>query len=321
MTGDFKLAIGPELAGKTVLAALRSQDPGTSWSQLRRRLSSRHVLVNGVLCLEEARRLRAGDVLELRAQSVPPPPGRDSIRIVSRDGDLLVVDKPSGLLTERRPEEAGWPAWRKAQRPTLEEIVRDTLAPPSRRPARPANFVGLVHRLDRETSGLIALALNPRAQESLISQFREHTARRTYLAVVSGILEPQTIRTRIARDRGDGLRGSARAGVSAVTHVEILDSFDGYALIRCNLETGRTNQIRIHLSELGNPICGDGKYRGPLGAPIPDDSGTPRLALHATRLELRHPSSGQTVVFESAWPTELEVWLHRLRHAAESSTD
>lgn len=316
MPGDVKLTVGPELAGQTVLAVLRALEPGSSWSQLRRRLASRYVLVNGVLCLEEARRVRAGDVLEMREQPAPPPPGRDSLRIVHRDADLLIVDKPSGLLTERRPEEARWPAWRKAQRPTLEEIVRGLLARPGRRSAQHPVFVGLVHRLDRETSGLIALALNPRAQEVLITQFREHTARRTYLAVVAGVPESQTIRTRITRDRGDGLRGSAADGQPAITHLTLVETLGRDSLIRCDLETGRTNQIRIHLSELGHPICGDGKYRGPQGMPIPDDTGAPRLALHATRLVLHHPSSGQPITFESDLPSDLQAWLKRLEVAA-----
>lgn len=313
MTGDFTTTVGPDLAGKTVLAALRQLEPGASWSQLRGRLSSRHVLVNGVLCLEEARRLRLGDVIARQMRAAPPPPGAESVKIVYRDADLLVVDKPPGLQTERRDEEARWPAWRKAQRPTLDEIVRGLLQSQNRRSSGRAPYVGLVHRLDRETSGLMVLALNPRSEENLIAQFRDHTARRTYLAVVVGTPQSQTIRTRITRDRGDGLRGNATEGLSAVTHLTVVESFAGYSLVRCELETGRTNQIRIHLAELGHPVCGDGKYRGPLGHPVSDDSGALRLALHATRLELRHPASGKGIGWDAPLPVELASWLMRLR--------
>lgn len=93
----------------------------------------------------------------------------------------------------------------------------------------------------------------------------------------------------------------------------VVESFADYSMVRCELETGRTNQIRIHLAELGHPVCGDGKYRGPLGQPIPDDSGAPRLALHATRLELRHPSTGQAISVESAAPTSLRTWWEQLQ--------
>lgn len=313
MTGELKTAVGPELAGKTVLAALRQLEPGASWSQLRGVLSNRRVLVNGVLCLEDARRLRLGDVIERQTRPAPPPPGAESVKIVYRDADLLVVDKPEGLLTERRVEEARWSDARKAQRPTLDEIVRGLLTSRGRRSSGREPFVGLVHRLDRETSGLLVLALNPRAEENLIAQFRDHSARRSYLAVVVGTPQSQTIRTRITRDRGDGLRGNSTQGLSAVTHVTVVESFAGYSLIRCELETGRTNQIRIHLAELGHPVCGDGKYRGPLGQPLPDDSGAPRLALHAVRLELRHPSTGQVISVESAAPASLRTWWEQLQ--------
>lgn len=321
MTGELKTAVGPDLAGKTVLAALRHLEPGATWSQLRGVLSSRHVLVNGVLCLEEARRLRLGDVIERQTRPAPPPPGAESVTIVYRDADLLVVDKPEGLLTERRIEESRWSDARKAQRPTLDEIVRGLLKFQSRRSSGKEPYVGLVHRLDRETSGLLVLALNPRAEENLIAQFRDHSARRSYFAVVVGTPESQTIRTRIARDRGDGLRGNSTQGLSAVTHVTVVESFAGYSLIRCELETGRTNQIRIHLAELGHPVCGDGKYRGPLGQSVPDNGGAPRLALHATRLELRHPAGGQAVSFESTIPVDLQTWLNRTRAAVRPRTN
>jgi 23S rRNA pseudouridine1911/1915/1917 synthase len=313
MTGELQTAVGSDLAGKTVLAALRQLEPGASWSQLRGVLASRHILVNGVLCLEEARRLRLGDVIERQTRPAPPPPGAESVRIVYRDADILVVDKPEGLLTERRIEEARWSDARKAQRPTLDEIVRGLLKSPSRRLSGREPCVGLVHRLDRETSGLLVLALNPRAEENLIAQFRDHSARRSYLAVVVGTPQPQTIRTRITRDRGDGLRGNSTQGLPAVTHITVVESFAEYSLIRCELETGRTNQIRVHLAELGHPVCGDGKYRGPLGRPVADDSSAPRLALHATRLELRHPESGKAIGWDAPLPVELTSWLMRLR--------
>src|SRR5690606_19904535 len=135
------------------------------------------------------------------------------------------------------------------------------------------------------TSGLVVFARSSQAQSGLIQQFAAHNATRKYLAMVPGVVCSQTIATRFVRDRGDGLRGStsaAQGGKPAITHVKALRRRGAFTELQCRLETGRTNQIRIHLAELGHPICGDIKYRGPLSqTPIADVSRAPRLALHA----------------------------------------
>jgi 23S rRNA pseudouridine1911/1915/1917 synthase len=174
-----------------------------------------------------------------------------------------------------------------------------------------------VHRLDRDTGGLMVFARSVRAERGLMEQFRRHTTRRRYLAIVPGRVEAQTIETRIARDRGDGRRGSTEkpgVGKHAITHIRPVEQFDGYTLIECRLETGRTHQIRIHLSELGHPLCGEKVYRKPLsGKPIPDRSGAPRLALHAASLGFQHPITGKEMSFESPLPKDFSHLLERLR--------
>lgn len=310
MPGDLVDLVDSQLAGQTVLAALRHLEPEQSWSQLRKRLAARQVQINGVLCLEEARRLREGDRIERLSRSAAPPPGQDSVQVVFQDTDLLIVDKPAGMATERHSKEAKWPDWRKAQRPSLDEVVQRLIQPPG----TSGRWSELVHRLDRETSGLLAVALTTAARDSLVEQFSRHSPHRVYLAAVLGTPEPQTIRSMLIRDRGDGLRGSGPGGEPAVTHVEVAAQAGEYSLVKCRLETGRTNQIRIHLSEAGFPVCGDGKYRGLPGQALPDPSGCPRLALHAAELGVRHPRTGEFLKWESPLPAELERWLrqHRL---------
>jgi 23S rRNA pseudouridine1911/1915/1917 synthase len=180
------------------------------------------------------------------------------------------------------------------------------------RPIRP------VHRLDRDTSGLMIFARTAKAQEHLEQQFRLHTIRRRYLAVVEGeIKQLHTIETRLVRDRGDGRRGSTslpNAGRHAVTHIQPVGKLGDYTLVECRLETGRTHQIRIHLAESGHPLCGDKVYRQPLFRPgKPDRSGAPRLALCAVELGFVHPITGEEMHFEMPLSDDLAQFVERLR--------
>jgi 23S rRNA pseudouridine1911/1915/1917 synthase len=135
--------------------------------------------------------------------------------------------------------------------------------------------------------------------------------------VVPGYVPPQRIASRLVRDRGDRRRGSASLpglGREAVTHVEAVERFPGYTLLACRLETGRTHQIRIHLAELGHPVCGEKVYNRVPGEPTrPDLSGAPRLALHAAELGIVHPVSGSPLHWMMPLPADLAQWLDRLR--------
>jgi 23S rRNA pseudouridine1911/1915/1917 synthase len=179
-----------------------------------------------------------------------------------------------------------------------------------------------VHRLDRDTSGLMLFALSPRAEQALVKMFKGHDIRRAYLAVVHGRLEARTIDSWLVRDRGDGLRGSTPRGRDdpdakhAFTHVRPVEHLgDAYTVVECRLETGRTHQIRIHLAEIGHMLCGERVYTRPSpGAPpTPDHSGAPRHALHSAELEFVHPVSGQEMRFASPLPRDLAEWLKRLK--------
>ena len=323
MSDPVSYEIQPELVGKTVLAVLRAVVPGESWSKLRQRLERSQVAVNGVLCLNEARRVEPGDVVTLHDRPVPTPKTND-VQFVFIDAHVVVVAKPSGMMTHRRPEERTWSSDKKALSPTLEESVAGLIARRSfdtgsgkkgmhgRMPV-----LRVVHRLDRDTSGLLVMARTAEAEESLIWQFRRHTAHRVYWAFVHGHPIAESIVSNLVRDRGDGRRGSInnpKVGKRAVTHVRPLEDLGNYSLVECQLETGRTNQIRIHLSERGHLICGDVKYRQPFAAPmINDRSRAPRLALHAAELGFQHPLTGEEARFRMPLPDDLTEFLDRLR--------
>lgn len=308
---------GDPEAGKTLVTALRGWQPGRSWSQLRKLIRARRVTVNGALCLDEARKLIRGDTVQLQDESLQPPPGEKDVVLHYLDEDLVVVCKPAGMLAERHHAERRWPQQRKDRHPTLEEIVPRRIAAHQANRRRGSTRVFSVHRIDRDTSGLLLFARNEFTQKRLIAQFAKHDVERVYLAVVAGRPGARTIASMLVRDRGDGLRGSSEdleRGRRAITHIRPLESFSDYTMLECRLETGRTHQIRIHLAELGHPVCGDGMYRGPLGSePIVDSSHAPRLALHATRLGFAHPGSGELLQFETPLPPDLDRFVSRLR--------
>ncbi len=179
----------------------------------------------------------------------------------------------------------------------------------------------IVQRLDKVTSGLVVFARSVLGERGLGEQFRAHTVTRRYLAVVSGFVPSQRIATRLVRDRGDGRRGSTelpKAGKEAITYVDVVERLPGYTLLACRLETGRTHQIRIHLAELGHPICGDTVYHHlPGGGERPDRSQAPRLALHAVELGFVHPVTRRELHWEMPPPPDLQAFLTRLHGATE----
>ena len=232
---------------------------------------------------------------------------------------MVVVEKPSGLNTIRHPSERQWKEQRKALSPTLEDLVPPVIARAEGRPIRASlPRLRIVQRLDKETSGLLVFARSVEAERNLGKQFRRHTVVRRYFALVPGRVKAQRIATRLVRDRGDRRRGStsdSNQGKEAITHVEVVERLHGFTLLRCRLETGRTHQIRIHLAELGHPVCGDKVYRGRLNAPpVEDRSGTPRLFLHAAELGFVHPITDEAMHWTMDLPPDLAAFLESLRN-------
>jgi 23S rRNA pseudouridine1911/1915/1917 synthase len=218
------------------------------------------------------------------------------LRIAYEDEHLLVVDKPAGVVVHPAPgHHAG----------TLVHGLLEHGAEGGEEADRP----GIVHRLDRDTSGLLVVARSPEAYERLKQQVAERELERTYLALVRG--RPRSRRGRveapIGRDRNDPMRHSLDTDSprEAVTHFEVERLFDHHALLRVRLETGRTHQIRVHLAAIDLPVAGDSVY----GVPEP---GLSRQFLHATRLAFPHPITGERVEVESPLPDDLAGLLERI---------
>jgi 23S rRNA pseudouridine1911/1915/1917 synthase len=235
------------------------------------------------------------------------------------DDHVVVVEKPAGVNSVRHPPELEWADKHKRLAPTLQDLALWATAARLNRPAHRLPPLRIVHRLDRDTSGLLAFARTAAAERGLGMQFRKHTVTRRYLTVVPGVMTDRTLRSNLVRDRGDGRRGSTtlpKVGKVAVTHVEVAERLPGYTVLTCRLETGRTHQIRIHLSEAGHPVCGDKVYhRRADGTDLPDPSGAPRLALHAAELGFDHPVSGAELHWRMPPPPDLQRFLDRLRAA------
>lgn len=328
--GSLVFHVRESEAGQVLAALLKRWRSTHPPDEVRRLLRDRRVQIDGNVCQDGQRRLKAGEVVKILPHSVAAPPSVADIRVVFVDEQVVVVEKPSGMTTMSHADEAEWTARRRRREPTLEDLLpgvlaaalgpsRHSRASRSRPPRTRLPRIIPVHRLDRDTSGLMVFARTPAAEQSLVAQFREHSIDRAYLAVVPGELTERTIESYFVRDRGDGKRGSVAGsceGQRAVTHVRPKEFFPGYTLVECRLETGRTHQIRIHLSEAGHPVCGDRVYRGPFGQkPIVDRSGAPRLVLHAAELGFAHPISGERLLFESRLPRELANFVRRLRTA------
>ena len=301
LASDSKDAALPTVL-RTLLADL-------SWSQIKNLIRQRRVQINGNLCLDEGRTVKAGDVIRISDQSLAAPVAAKDVRIVHIDEHIVVIDKPPGVTTLRHSEEKEWSDQRKQRQATLDELVEELVGTPVR----------AVHRLDRDTTGLMVFARTVGAETHLIRQFKKHTVDRAYIAIAHGDVAEQSIASMLIRDRGDGLRGSTSDpkgadAERAVTHIRPLEKLNGYTVVECRLETGRTHQIRIHLSERGHMLCGEKTYvRPPGGSAVEDASGATRQALHAAVLGFEHPVSGQRLQFVSPLPRDMAKLLERLR--------
>ena len=248
-------------------------------------LAGGRIAVNGTVAKRADTRLAPGDVVELGAKTPRRPALPAGLTIVHEDDDLIVVDKPAGLLTIATDRERVRTAY--AQLTARE------------RAAEPPGRIFIVHRLDRDASGLLVFAKTPLAKRKLQAQFAAHTVERTYLAVVEGRLERPagTITNRLLDTRPGRVRAarSRDDGREAVTHWRVLRATSRSTLVEARLETGRRNQIRVHLAGLGHPIAGDEAYGSRT-----DPHG--RLALHAQVLAFDHPARAARLRFVSKPP-------------------
>ena len=298
-------------AGQTVAAIVRALVPDASWNKARELCASGRVTVDGALARDGAARVGAGQVVTV------DPHGKKQLEnvvtendVVFSDADVIVVRKPAGVLTCPYEDE---------DRGTLVDRVRSYL----RRTTKSKDpFVGVVQRLDKDTTGLLVFARSMRGKRSLEAQLRAHTVLRRYEALVHAEATGEaTIRSVIVQDRGDGLRGSwgtkpfhqgepPEDGKHAVTHVRALEVLDGATRIECRLETGRQHQIRIHLAEAGHPLVGEAVYIRDYGGPRIE---APRPMLHARELGFEHPADGRKGHWEEPLPEDFQRVTERLR--------
>ena len=295
--------------GNPTLAAVVRERTGATWSRAKQLCVDGRVTVDGERCTDPAARVSPDAVVVVsetaprqRAGALPEE------SIVHVDIDVVVVEKPAGMLSVA--DEPG-------NNETLVNHVRTLL----RRMKQGDVPLGVVHRLDRDTSGVMVFTRNATALRHLAAQFREHTVERAYDAIAHGTVEATRVDTMLLLDRGDGLRGSfghyrrARGAPpsdarNAVTHITPVEALRGATLLECGLETGRQHQIRIHLSELGHPLVGERVYIRDYEGPKIDSE---RPMLHARSLGFIHPRTGEPVSFERGAPADFVHMLDRLR--------
>ena len=297
------LTAGPEAAGERLDSFLAARLPGLTRSAAARLIETGQVLVDGKPARKSAR-LAGGETVEV---TLPDPEPADALPqdipldVVYEDNDVIVVNKPSGLVVHPAP---GHPDGTLVN--ALLHHCGGSLSGVGGE-LRP----GIVHRIDRDTSGLIIAAKNDAAHQALAAQLADHTLARTYEAVVVGALREDggTVDAPIGRCPSDRKKMAVVPnGKRAVTHWEVLERFPGLTHVRCRLETGRTHQIRVHMAHLGHPIYGDTVYGGK--KPVPGLTGQ---CLHAVGLRFVHPRTGETVELSCPLSGEFQALLEKLR--------
>jgi 23S rRNA pseudouridine1911/1915/1917 synthase len=308
-----------------IVRRLAREKPGVAASRLKRAVLDGQVTVDGSVVDDPGALVPDGAAVVWDPNRQVRRRVRTSLAVLHEDADSVAVFKPAGLLTH--PTEA-------AEKDTLLSRVSAYVARRARgrggaggsggcgtagsasgAPTFTRGYVAVVHRLDKETSGILVFATSRRGLVSLQSQLRAHTMERVYLAVVEGSLaaEKGVFDAPIVADRGDRRRGIARdgeTGLAAVTEWCVVERFGAATLVEARLKTGRTHQVRVHFAEAGHPLVGDRVYRDPKRPPFPNPF--PRQALHAGRLGFTTPE-GERVVLEAPMPEDMSQLLEVLR--------
>jgi 23S rRNA pseudouridine1911/1915/1917 synthase len=277
--------------------------PALSRRKAREVIEKGQVTVDGATSLDAGRPLAGTERIEWDANRPARRRARSSLPLLHEDAHVLIVDKPAGLLSVPSSPDA-------VDEDTVLARVHDYVR--HLRPRRP--YVGLVHRLDRDTSGALAFALDPETRAALRALFRHHRIERRYSALVTGVPagERGEVNLALRDDYEGGRRGVARPGEAArpaITRWRVVERFPGAALLEVELETGRQHQIRIHLAHIGLPVLGDSVYGRDASSPVR----VRRQMLHARGLGFAHPGTGQTLRVESPLAPDFERALAALR--------
>ena len=298
----MRATVPVKMGGQRLDQALAQIFPQYSRNRLQAWLKSGHIRIEGQVGLNEAKQqVAGGEHIVLEPPAVPdaaaPKAQRMPLKVVHEDADLIVIDKPAGLVVHPgagQPDRTLLNALL-AHAPSLAGVPR----------------AGIVHRLDKDTSGLLVVAKNVSAQAGLVRQLADRSMHRLYLALVQG--DPPAggvIDAPVGRDvRARTRMAVTHRGKAARTSYRVLERFGRAALVECKLETGRTHQIRVHFQHIRHPLVGDVVYRRGTRHGID----FPRQALHAATLSLKHPRTGETVRWNAPLPRDMRRLLDMLR--------
>ncbi|MEM6673487.1 MAG: RluA family pseudouridine synthase [Planctomycetota bacterium] len=298
-----RFVVPDTMDGERLDRALEALVDGYSRSQLQKLVRRGRVRVAGKEVHRSNGYVAVGDEIEIEHERVGDlPPVADEVKILTEDESILVVVKPSGMLTHAADRATGT---------NLASLLDQQYGPlpTSRGEDRP----GIVHRLDRETSGVLVIARTEKAMAHLRDQFRAQTVEKDYVAIVSGHPSGRfQIYAPIGPVPGkpDRQMIDHTDGKDAVTDVNVIQTYLSHSLLALRIQTGRRHQIRVHLAERGFPVVGDPMYGTKRQVPLP--IGESRLALHSHRIAFEHPATGERVEFESALPEEMESAISEL---------
>ena len=278
---------------------LTSLEPEITRSQLKNLINDGHVTVNGQ-AVKPKYKVQAGDKISLvkpEPQSLELTPENIPLDIVYEDDDVIVVNKPQGMVVHPAPGHPDHTLVNALLYHSPLSTINGTFRP------------GIVHRIDKDTSGLLMVAKNDLAHQSLAEQLRNKTNKREYLALVYGQIKEDegTIDAPLGRNPQDRKKQAVvKGGRHAVTHFKVMKRYDNFTLVKCILETGRTHQIRVHMKYIGHPLVGDPLY-GPRKV-----IGKNGQFLHAALLGFKHPRTGKKMVFEAPLPENFQKMLDKL---------
>ena len=270
---------------------LKKMFSNLSKNSVKSLLHNEKVFVNGNMTTKYNYELNIGDVVEIREKVAK------NIDIIYEDKDIIVINKPSGLLTV---------ATEKEKNKTAYHLVMEYLKKKNKN-----NRIFIIHRLDKDTSGILVIAKNDEAHNKLAVQFKDHSIKREYYALVEGKFSSTTgtINKPLGRDKKDRIKMAINEdGKRAVTHYEVLEQYDkGISLVKCTLETGRTHQIRVHMASIGHPLVGDLVYGYKR-----QKFNVEGQVLHAKTLGFIHPRTNEYMEFTSELPEYFKELLNKL---------